>query len=125
MFERIFSAIRHLGRRTEPANTIINLAPADERKEGATLDVAMAMAFLAAAGDVPASRLEDRLLLGELSLEVSRLELQDESVIELQLGEAEGESESDLLTVLGTSVLAAALPARAAARRPILDAITA
>jgi len=67
--ERIFAAIRHLGRRTEPANVIINLAPADERKEGATLDLAMAMAYLAAASDIPASRLEDRLLLGELSLE--------------------------------------------------------
>ncbi len=67
--ERIFAAIRHLGRRAEPANVVINLAPADERKEGATLDLAMAMAFLAAAGDIPASVLEDRLLLGELSLE--------------------------------------------------------
>ena len=67
--ERIFAAIRHLGRQSEPANVVINLAPADERKEGATLDLAMAMAFLAAAGDIPASVLEGRLLLGELSLE--------------------------------------------------------
>ncbi len=67
--ERIFAAIRHLGRRSEAANVVINLAPADQRKEGATLDLAMAMAFLAAAGDIPASVLEDRLLLGELSLE--------------------------------------------------------
>jgi magnesium chelatase family protein len=67
--ERIFAAIRHLGRRSEAANVVINLAPADERKEGATLDLAMAMAFLAAAGDIPPAALEDRLLLGELSLE--------------------------------------------------------
>lgn len=67
--ERIFSAIRHLGRRSEAANTVFNLAPADEKKEGATLDLPMAMAFLASAGHLPMERLEDRLLVGELSLE--------------------------------------------------------
>jgi magnesium chelatase family protein len=67
--ERIFAAIRHLGRRSEPANVVINLAPADERKEGAALDLPMAMAFLATTGDVPPDALADRLLLGELSLE--------------------------------------------------------
>jgi magnesium chelatase family protein len=55
--ERIFAAIRHLGRRAEPANVVINLAPADEKKEGATLDLPMALAFLAAAGELPADRL--------------------------------------------------------------------
>ena len=67
--ERIFSAIRHLGRRSEAANVVFNLAPADERKEGAALDLPMAMAFLASAGDVRAQSLENRLLVGELSLE--------------------------------------------------------
>ena len=67
--ERIFSAIRHLGRRSEAANTVFNLAPADERKEGAALDLPMALAFLASAGHLPKDRLEDRLLVGELSLE--------------------------------------------------------
>lgn len=67
--DRIFAAIRHLGRRAEPANVVINLAPADEKKEGATLDLAMAVAFLAAAGHLPTDRLDGRLLIGELSLE--------------------------------------------------------
>ena len=67
--ERIFAAIRHLGRRSEPANVVINLAPADQRKEGAMLDLAMAVAFLATTGDVAPEALADRLLLGELSLE--------------------------------------------------------
>jgi magnesium chelatase family protein len=67
--ERIFTAIRHLGRRAEPANVVINLAPADVKKEGATLDLPMALAFLAAAGDLPADSLKHRLLVGELSLE--------------------------------------------------------
>jgi magnesium chelatase family protein len=67
--DRIFAAVRHLGRRSEPANVVINLAPADEKKEGAALDLPMAMAFLASAGHVPAEILEGRLLIGELSLE--------------------------------------------------------
>ena len=67
--ERIFAAIRHLGRRSEPANVVINLAPADQRKEGAVLDLPMAMAFLATTGDIAPEALDDRLLIGELSLE--------------------------------------------------------
>ena len=67
--ERVFAAVRHLGRRAEPANVVFNLAPADERKQGAGLDLPMAIAFLAAAGELPAEPLRGRLLLGELSLE--------------------------------------------------------
>ncbi len=67
--ERVFAAIRHLGRRPEPANVVFNLAPADEKKEGANLDLPMAIGLLATTGDVPAAALEDRLLVGELSLE--------------------------------------------------------
>jgi magnesium chelatase family protein len=67
--ERIFAAIRHLGRRSEPANVVINLAPADQRKEGAGLDLPMALAFLGTTGDVPTAALAERLFLGELSLE--------------------------------------------------------
>lgn len=67
--ERIFAAIRHLGRRAEPANVVFNLAPADEKKEGAALDLPMALAFLAATEDLPATALQNRLFLGELSLE--------------------------------------------------------
>jgi len=67
--DRIFAAIRHLGRRAQPANVVINLAPADEKKEGAGLDLPMALAFLAAAGDLGPDTLHDRLFVGELSLE--------------------------------------------------------
>jgi magnesium chelatase family protein len=67
--ERVFAAIRHLGRRSEPANIVINLAPADERKEGALLDLPMALGMLASAGEVPPDALQSRIFIGELSLE--------------------------------------------------------
>ena len=67
--DRVFAAIRRVGHRFESANVVINLAPADEKKEGAALDLAMAVGFLAAAGYLPGACLHGRLLLGELSLE--------------------------------------------------------
>ncbi len=67
--DRVFAAIRRVGHQFESANVVINLAPADEKKEGAALDLAMAVGFLAAAGYLPGACLHGRLLLGELSLE--------------------------------------------------------
>lgn len=67
--ERIFAAIRHLGRKPEPAKVVFNLAPADEKKQGAGLDLPMAMAFLAVVGALPRSCLDSTLFVGELSLE--------------------------------------------------------
>jgi len=67
--ERVLAAIRHLGHRAEPANIVINLAPADQRKEGAALDLPIALGLLASAGAIPAAALEQKLLIGELSLE--------------------------------------------------------
>ena len=67
--ERVLAAVRHLGFPPDPANIVINLSPADERKEGASLDLPMALAFLAAAGKLPAASVEGHLAVGELSLD--------------------------------------------------------
>ena len=48
---------------------IVNLAPGDVRKEGPSLDLPIAVALLAATGQVPPSELEDTLILGELGLD--------------------------------------------------------
>jgi magnesium chelatase family protein len=47
----------------------VNLAPADVKKEGAGFDLPIAVGILAALEVVPPDRLEDYLLLGELSLD--------------------------------------------------------
>ncbi len=50
---------------------LINLAPADLRKEGSGLDLPMALSVLASHGDVPEAALQSRLVVGELGLDGS------------------------------------------------------
>lgn len=67
--ERVLAALRRIGPPPEPANVVVNLAPAEERKEGAGLDLAIAVGLLATRGVVPSDSVGGTLLLGELSLE--------------------------------------------------------
>ncbi|MBK9063126.1 MAG: YifB family Mg chelatase-like AAA ATPase [Acidobacteria bacterium] len=67
--ERIRSALRHVGFPAPPKNVVVNLAPADLPKSGTALDLAVALAILAANGDVPAEALDGTMLVGELGLD--------------------------------------------------------
>jgi len=67
--ERVLSAIRQLGCHLETRTIVVNLSPAEERKEGALLDLAIAAGVLLAAGFLPAERVDGAWLLGELSLD--------------------------------------------------------
>ena len=69
--ERVRSAIRNCGFELPPRVVIINLAPADLRKQGNHLDLAIAVAWLAATGHLAEGRLDDRLVVGELGLDGS------------------------------------------------------
>jgi magnesium chelatase family protein len=67
--DRIRAAVKNCGY-TFPAKRItINLAPADIKKEGSSYDLPMAVGILAAEGLVEKNRLDDYLLIGELSLD--------------------------------------------------------
>ncbi|MGC4092531.1 MAG: magnesium chelatase domain-containing protein [Polyangiaceae bacterium] len=68
---RVASALASLGVLLAEYAVTVNLAPADLRKSGAGLDVAIALATLAAIGALPSASLESTLVLGELSLEGS------------------------------------------------------
>src|SRR5690349_14634710 len=48
---------------------VINLAPADLRKEGSAFDLPIAIGILAACGQLPRDALADYAILGELSLD--------------------------------------------------------
>lgn len=65
---RIQSAIRAAGLELPHKRVTINLAPADLRKDGASLDLPMALALLAGAGHLPNAALESTVAAGELAL---------------------------------------------------------
>lgn len=67
--ERVRAAIKNSGLIFPVKKMVINLAPADLRKEGPSFDLPMAIGILAASGQVPAESLQDYVIAGELSLD--------------------------------------------------------
>ena len=65
---RVKSALAQLAIDLAEYRIIANLAPADVRKHGSGFDLAIAAATVAAIGAVPADRLGEVLVIGELSL---------------------------------------------------------
>lgn len=65
---RVETALKNSGFRNRRVRTVINLAPADVRKEGAAYDLPIAMAYLKATGDITSTSMQDYLMMGELSL---------------------------------------------------------
>ncbi|HMV70117.1 MAG TPA: YifB family Mg chelatase-like AAA ATPase, partial [Myxococcota bacterium] len=66
--ERVRSAIVAAGCDFPRKRVVVNLAPADVRKDGCAFDLPIAVGVLAADGQVPNEALEGALLVGELSL---------------------------------------------------------
>lgn len=67
--ERVRSAIKNCGFELPPRAVVINLAPADVKKEGNHLDLAIALGLLVAHGKLPQATLDGRLFCGELGLD--------------------------------------------------------
>ncbi|RJP76912.1 MAG: ATP-binding protein [Candidatus Zixiibacteriota bacterium] len=67
--ERVYAAIRNCGYFFPQKRVTINLAPADVRKEGSSYDLPIALGILAASGQMESDSLDQRLVVGELSLE--------------------------------------------------------
>lgn len=68
--DRVFAAVRNSGLHFPTNKRItVNLAPADLRKEGPAYDLPIAVGILAATRQVWADKLEDTLIVGELSLD--------------------------------------------------------
>ena len=101
--DRVRAAIMNSGFHIRPRGVVINLAPADLRKEGNYLDLAIALTLLAGHGVLPTDPLEGRMICGELSLDGSlrpirgalaiaelanRLEVQELLVPSMVAGEA-------------------------------------
>ncbi len=66
---RVESAINNSNYRMPRQKIVVNLAPADIRKEGSAYDLAIAMGILSASGQVESEKLEQYLIMGEVSLD--------------------------------------------------------
>ncbi|KIO74810.1 magnesium chelatase [Pedobacter lusitanus] len=66
---RIESAIQSSGLKMPRQKIVVNLSPADIRKEGTSYDLPIAVGILAASGQLSAERVKDFVIAGELSLD--------------------------------------------------------
>jgi magnesium chelatase family protein len=66
---RIESAIQTAGLRMPRQKIVVNLAPADIRKEGSAYDLPIAIGILAASGQLEDQNLHEYFIMGELSLD--------------------------------------------------------
>ncbi len=67
--QRIDSALKYYGYRIPGKKIIVNMAPADLRKEGSAYDLTIAIGILAASGQINAPDLDKYIIMGELSLD--------------------------------------------------------
>lgn len=67
--ERIMSALQHCGYKLPRCRIVINMAPADIRKEGSAYDLPLSIGLLAATEQIDATRLQEFMMMGELSLD--------------------------------------------------------
>ncbi len=67
--ERIVSAFQNNGLKFPTCQTIINLAPADVRKEGTAYDLPLAIGIMASGGMIRTDMLENTIIMGEMGLD--------------------------------------------------------
>src|SRR5690554_4031430 len=66
---RIAAALKNIGYELPGKKIIINMAPADMRKEGSAYDLTLAIGILAASSQINKDRVADYIIMGELSLD--------------------------------------------------------
>ena len=69
--QRIESALQAHGYHMPGKKVVINMAPADIRKEGASYDLPLAVGILAASEQIKSEKLSEYVIMGELSLDGS------------------------------------------------------
>lgn len=67
--ERVGAAIVNSGFTLPPRRVTVNLAPADMKKEGSAFDLPIALGILVATGQLAPATVENRIFVGELSLD--------------------------------------------------------
>lgn len=115
--ERVRTALKNMGYTLPVKRITLNLSPGDVRKQGTGYDLPMAVAILAAMGEVKPDMLKDTLILGELMLngDVARINGVLPMVIKarsmgikrciIPLGNAAEGAMADDVTVIGVGTL--------------------
>ena len=67
--ERVISSVKNSGYHFPVKRVIVNLAPADTKKEGSLFDLPIAVGILAASAQIQTLAYKDYVILGELSLD--------------------------------------------------------
>lgn len=67
--QRIEAALRYIGYRIPGKKIVINMAPADIKKEGSSYDLTLALGILGASEQMNAAKMEDYIIMGEMSLD--------------------------------------------------------
>ncbi len=67
--QRIEAALKNVGYKLPGKKIVINMAPADIRKEGSAYDLPLAMGVLMASEQIKSENIGDYLIMGELSLD--------------------------------------------------------
>jgi magnesium chelatase family protein len=82
--QRIESALQTNGFKMPGKKVIVNMAPADIRKEGSAYDLPLAIGILAASEQIKSDELEHYIIMGELSLDGSILPIKGALPIAIQ-----------------------------------------
>ncbi len=102
--ERVRAAIRNSGYDFPYARVTVNLAPADLKKEGSAFDLAMAVGFLAATGQIPGGEgIHNAVFVGELALDGSLRNINGTLAMALSLVELEAFQDKTLFIPAGNS----------------------
>ena len=67
--QRIEAALGNIGYRIPGKKVVVNMAPADIRKEGSAYDMTIAIGILAASGQITSDEVDKYIIMGELSLD--------------------------------------------------------
>lgn len=67
--QRIEAAVKNIGFKMPGKKIVVNMAPADIRKEGSSYDLTIAIGILAASDQVKADKIGEYIIMGELSLD--------------------------------------------------------
>lgn len=82
--KRITTAVKQSGYKIPGKNIVVNMAPADIRKEGSAYDLTIAIGVLASTDQVKPDDLDKYIMMGELSLDGSLLPLKGVLPIAIQ-----------------------------------------